>query len=194
MLQAEPTIPRSKLQLVGVTALFLASKFEEIYPPTLAEFVYLTDGAYTTKEVLEKEIDILQKLDYQLNRPFPLHFLRRYSTVMGTSMKIHQLAKYILELSMLDHVCSSLLPSKRAGAALLLAASILDPAKSPFGLWERSMTFNTKYRCSEFHEEKLKLKKALRTGHGSPKVTAIRRKHRDGALSNPTTLTTLARL
>ena len=37
---------RAKLQLVGVTAMFIACKYEEIYPPDLKDFVYITDGAY----------------------------------------------------------------------------------------------------------------------------------------------------
>jgi hypothetical protein len=40
-------IERSKLQLLGVTALFMASKYEEIYPPQLKDFVHITDNAYT---------------------------------------------------------------------------------------------------------------------------------------------------
>jgi G2/mitotic-specific cyclin-B, other len=39
-------VQKSRLQLVGVTALFIASKYEEIYPPELKDFVYITDGAY----------------------------------------------------------------------------------------------------------------------------------------------------
>jgi cyclin B len=33
--------------LVGVAALFIACKYEEIYPPDLKDFVYITDNAYT---------------------------------------------------------------------------------------------------------------------------------------------------
>lgn len=40
-------VSKSRLQLVGVTALFIASKYEEIYPPELKDFVYITDRAYT---------------------------------------------------------------------------------------------------------------------------------------------------
>lgn len=40
-------VNKSRLQLVGVAALLIASKYEEIYPPELNDFVYITDGAYT---------------------------------------------------------------------------------------------------------------------------------------------------
>ena len=37
---------RNKLQLVGVTAMLIASKYEEISPPIVTDFVYITDNAY----------------------------------------------------------------------------------------------------------------------------------------------------
>jgi cyclin E len=38
---AEP-VPKSRLQLIGVTCLFIGAKLEEIYPPKLQEFAYVT--------------------------------------------------------------------------------------------------------------------------------------------------------
>jgi hypothetical protein len=46
-------VSRPKLQLVGVTALLIASKYEEIYPPELRDLVYICDRAYTRTEVSE---------------------------------------------------------------------------------------------------------------------------------------------
>merc|ERR1711915_997145 len=43
------TIPRSKLQLVGVAVMFLVSKIEEVYAPAISDFVYITDNAYTER-------------------------------------------------------------------------------------------------------------------------------------------------
>ena len=45
----------TRLQLTGVTALFIASKIEEIYPPTVADFAFVTDGSCTVEEILIKE-------------------------------------------------------------------------------------------------------------------------------------------
>lgn len=44
-------VVRGKLQLVGTACMLLASKFEEIYPPEVSEFVYITDDTYTAKQV-----------------------------------------------------------------------------------------------------------------------------------------------
>lgn len=78
MLQNHP-VPRKRLQLVGVTALLLASKYEEMFSPDVADFVYITDNAYTSNEIREMEIVILQELNFNLGRPLPIHFLRRAS-------------------------------------------------------------------------------------------------------------------
>lgn len=54
-LQAVKTTTRANLQLVGVTALFLASKYEELFPPEIKDFVYITDDTYTKKQILDME-------------------------------------------------------------------------------------------------------------------------------------------
>lgn len=59
-------VNRQKLQLVGVTAMLIACKYEEIYPPIVKDFVYITDNAYTKEEILEMERKILQTLDFNI--------------------------------------------------------------------------------------------------------------------------------
>ena len=73
------TIRREKLQLVGVTAMFIASKVEEIFSPEINDFVYITDNAYTSAEIREMELRMLRTLGFDFSRPHPLHFLRRNS-------------------------------------------------------------------------------------------------------------------
>ena len=51
---SEMSVQRGKLQLVGVTAMLLASKYEEIYPPAVDEFVYITDNTYSRDQVQKK--------------------------------------------------------------------------------------------------------------------------------------------
>jgi cyclin B len=75
--QADSTVNRKELQLVGLTAMLIAAKFEETWAPEINDFVYMSDKAYTAKDVLAMECRMLQKLDFRLGRPLPLHFLRR---------------------------------------------------------------------------------------------------------------------
>ena len=62
-------VERNQLQLVGVTSLLLACKYEEIYPPLVKDCVYVTDRAYTHQEVLDMEFHILFVLEYNLSAP-----------------------------------------------------------------------------------------------------------------------------
>lgn len=52
-------IKRKEFQLVGVASLLIASKYEEIYPPSATDYVYYTDHAYSKAQILEKEREIL---------------------------------------------------------------------------------------------------------------------------------------
>ncbi|KAF2350647.1 Cyclin N-terminal, partial [Trinorchestia longiramus] len=53
-------VPKQQLQLLGVTCLFIAAKVEEIYPPKLSEFAYVTDGACQEAEIIEKELIVVK--------------------------------------------------------------------------------------------------------------------------------------
>lgn len=57
---------------LGITCLFIASKVEEIYPPKLSEFAYVTDGACQTDQILDKELVILKSLNWNLS-PVTIH-------------------------------------------------------------------------------------------------------------------------
>jgi cyclin B len=72
-------VPRSELQLVGVTAMLLASKYEEMYAPEIGDFVFITDQAYDKSAIRRTESKMFEVLDYQLGDPLCLHFLRRNS-------------------------------------------------------------------------------------------------------------------
>uniref|UniRef100_A0A0P4WCX0 Cyclin N-terminal domain-containing protein n=1 Tax=Scylla olivacea TaxID=85551 RepID=A0A0P4WCX0_SCYOL len=60
-------VPKQQLQLIGITCLFISAKIEEIYPRNLSEFAYVTDGACLENEILEKELVILKKLNWDLS-------------------------------------------------------------------------------------------------------------------------------
>lgn len=79
---------KAHLQLVGVTAMLLASKYEEMYAPEVRDFVYITDNTYTGAAILKLETEMFRELDYSLGNPLPLHFLRRYSKAAGVSVGV----------------------------------------------------------------------------------------------------------
>ncbi|CAI5969436.1 unnamed protein product [Closterium sp. NIES-65] len=59
-------VRRRNLQLVGVTAMLIASKYEEIWAPEVRDFVYISDNAYSRAEVIALEKDMLNALRFQL--------------------------------------------------------------------------------------------------------------------------------
>uniref|UniRef100_UPI003AAB87AA G2/mitotic-specific cyclin-B1 n=1 Tax=Centroberyx gerrardi TaxID=166262 RepID=UPI003AAB87AA len=124
-LQDQP-VPKKQLQLVGVTAMFIASKYEEMYPPEISDFAYVTDRAYTTAQIRDMETKILKVLNFGLGRPLPLQFLRRASKVYEVTAEQHTLAKYFLELTMVDYEMVHIPPSQVASAALALTLKVLN--------------------------------------------------------------------
>jgi len=142
-------VSRNKLQLVGVAAMLVAAKYEEIYAPEVKDFVYITDRAYTEKDILRMEIRILATLKFDLGRPLPLHFLRRASKAGGVEAATHTLAKYIVELSLGVYSLCDLPPSRVSAGALALAMRMLDPASCLESVWSSSLVHYTKYTLEE---------------------------------------------
>lgn len=64
-LSTNVTISKTFLQLIGITCLFIAAKVEEIYPPKLSEFAYVTDGACSEQDILKQELVILCALQWK---------------------------------------------------------------------------------------------------------------------------------
>lgn len=117
-------VEKSKLQLVGVTAMLIASKYEEMYAPEVRDFVYITDNTYSSQEIQAMERHMLRVLDYSLGNPLCLHFLRRYSRAGEATPEIHTMAKFLMELTLPEYSALEYVPSQLAAAALCLALKI----------------------------------------------------------------------
>ncbi|KAF5102425.1 hypothetical protein D0Z00_000352 [Geotrichum galactomycetum] len=114
-----------KIQLVGVTALLIAAKYEEVFPPVLSHFVYLTAGSFSDEDLIGAEKFMLQVLEYEMSFPNPLNFLRRISKADEYHVQSRAIAKYLLELCMLDHELLGYPPSLHAAAAMYLSRCVL---------------------------------------------------------------------
>merc|ERR1719281_1900458 len=134
-------VTRKRLQLVGVTGLLIAAKYEEIYPPEVKDFVYITDKAYTKEEVLQMEIAMLNALEFHITCPTPISFLERYERINGCDEVHRQLARYVCELTILDMKFLKYSPSLLAASALFLANKLLRQHPS----WPSSLIQNTRY-------------------------------------------------
>lgn len=139
------SVLRGKLQLVGTAAMLLASKFEEIYPPEVAEFVYITDDTYTKKQVLRMEHLVLTVLSFDLAAPTINQFLTQYFLHQPVSSKVESLSMFLGELSLID--CDPFLkylPSQTAAAAFILANHTLAG-----GSWSKALVEVTGYTLED---------------------------------------------
>eukprot|EP01132_Coremiostelium_polycephalum_P005347 gene5347-6669_t len=143
---AKQQIPINKLQLVGITAILLASKYEEIYSPQIQDFVETSDNACTHQEVLAMERSILATLSFHMSTATPLHFLRRFSKAAGSDSRTHSLSKYLTELSMTEYKMLHYLPSMVAAASIYVARR-MTMKSGPY--WNITLEHYTCYKESE---------------------------------------------
>jgi cyclin B len=114
-------VSRPRLQLVGVTSLLIASKYEEIYPPELRDLVYICDRAYTRMEIIEMEEKILKTLEYNITIPSAHAFLVRFLKAAHADKRIVQLSCFILDGTLQSFNLLHYLPSQLAAAAVFIA-------------------------------------------------------------------------
>ncbi|XP_062845781.1 G1/S-specific cyclin-E1 [Trichomycterus rosablanca] len=74
----QKNVLKSTLQLIGISSLFIAAKMEEIYPPKVHQFAYVTDGACTEEEILSMEVIIMKELNWSMSPLTPVSWLNVY--------------------------------------------------------------------------------------------------------------------
>jgi G2/mitotic-specific cyclin-B, other len=119
------TIERKRLQLLGVTAMWIACKYEEIYAPELKDFVYITDNAYEQKDILKLEYEVLRTLEFNVTTPSSFRFLQRFTKMLQADSKSFNLAWYLIELPLIEYKMLKYKPSIISSAALYVAMKIL---------------------------------------------------------------------
>ena len=118
-------INRTKLQLVGITAMFIACKYEEIYPPELKDFVYITDGAYVKSEVLNMEYKMLKSLDFNLTFTTQWSIFEIYNKKLELNEKTFKLAWFLMELNLINYRSLKFKKSILVASAILMASKTL---------------------------------------------------------------------
>ncbi|CAN6682227.1 unnamed protein product [Malus baccata var. baccata] len=83
---------QKRLQLLGVSSMLIASKYEGISPPHVEQFFYITDNRYDRDEVLTMEADILKSLNFNLGNPTIKTLLRRFTRFAQESYKVSKTA------------------------------------------------------------------------------------------------------
>ncbi|KAL5099650.1 hypothetical protein RYX36_003977 [Vicia faba] len=163
---------RKKLQLVGLVAMLLACKYEEVSVPVVGDLILISDRAYSRKEVLEMEKLMVNTLKFNISVPTAYVFIRRFLKAAQADRKLELLAFFLVELSLVEYAMLKFPPSQLAAAAVYTAQC----ATYGFKQWSKTCEWHTNYsedqllECSslmvDFH------KKA-----GTGKLTGAHRKY-----------------
>lgn len=115
----------SKLQLVGLAATLLASKYEEVIAPSINNLIFLSDNSYKAGELLNAERYILQIMGFSLSYPSPMSYLRRISKADNYDIRTRTLAKYLMEVALLDANFVACPPSLLAAVSIYASRLML---------------------------------------------------------------------
>ncbi|KAF8407004.1 hypothetical protein HHK36_006126 [Tetracentron sinense] len=172
-------IERQRLQLLGITCMLIASKYEEICAPRVEELCFITDNTYTRGEVVKMESQVLNYLGFQLSAPTTKTFLRRFlrasqASYKVTSLELEFLANYLAELTLVEYGFLKFLPSLIAASAVFLARWTLDQSGHP---WNPTLEHYTSYKASDLKTTVLALQDLQLNTNDCP-LNAIREKYR----------------
>jgi G2/mitotic-specific cyclin 2 len=115
-----------KLQLVGVTAMFIAAKYEEILAPSVDEFVFMTENGYSKEEILKGERIVLQTLEFKISHYCsPYSWMRKISKADDYDIQTRTLSKFLTEVTLLDYQFLRVKPSLVAAVGMYTARRML---------------------------------------------------------------------
>ncbi|GAB4854170.1 Cyclin-A2 [Ancistrocladus abbreviatus] len=171
-------IEKQRLQLLGVSCMLIASKYEEMCAPRVEEFCFITDNTYTKEEVLKMESRVLNFMCFQLSVPTTKTFLRRFvqaaqATYEVPSFDLEFLANYLAELTLIEYSFLKYLPSLIAASAVFLARWTLDQSDHP---WNPTLEHYTCYKAPDLKVTVIAMQDLQINAIGCP-LNAIRGKY-----------------
>ncbi|AQK45696.1 Cyclin-B2-4 [Zea mays] len=165
-------VPRKKLQLVGITALLLACKYEEVSVPVVEDLVLISDRAYTKGQILEMEKLILNTLQFNMSVPTPYVFMKRFLKAADADKQLELVSFFMLELCLVEYQMLNYRPSHLAAAAVYTAQCAINRCQQ----WTKVCESHSRYtgdqllECSrmmvDFHQKA-----------GTGKLTGVHRKY-----------------
>ncbi|MFS8016717.1 putative cyclin domain-containing protein [Helianthus anomalus] len=137
---ATQSVVRKKLQLVGLVAMLLACKYEEVSVPVVDDLVFISDKAYSRSDILEMKL-MLNTLEFNISVPTAYVFLKRYLKAAQSDSKLDQMSFFLMELCLVEYETVKFTPS------FLAAASVYTAQCSLYGLkqWSRTCEWYTSY-------------------------------------------------
>lgn len=178
------SISRCKLQLVGITALFIACKYEEVQTPEVRDCVYLTDNAYTKEQILAMELHMLEVIDFQLQVPTTYHFLAKFLHRIKAVERLRLIVSYVAERNLYEADMLDYKPSIFAAASLLAGLQALyyelGNNRHVTELWPPSMQEESGYTLADILPCAKRLLVNMNMVHAPSsrrKIDAVRKKY-----------------
>ncbi|KAH7463543.1 Cyclin-A1-1 [Phytophthora ramorum] len=141
----EIKINRKQFQLLGCACMMIAAKFEEVHPPNVEEFVYISDQTYTAEEMLDMETQVLNALEYRVASTTCYGFMYRYMKAGCNTDEQRSLVSYLCDFALLSYHMVRFKPSKLVASAVYLARVTAGEAEP----WTPTLHHVTKYNPSE---------------------------------------------
>ncbi|XP_057468780.1 G2/mitotic-specific cyclin-2 [Actinidia eriantha] len=170
-LAVQPVV-RKKLQLVGVTAMLLACKYEEVSVPVVEDLILISDKAYSRKEVLDMEKLMVNTLQFNLSVPTQYVFMRRFLKAAQSDKKLELLSFFIIELCLVEYEMLKFPPSLLAAAAVFTAQCALTGYKK----WSKTSERHTHYSEDQLMECSMMMV-TFHQKAGTGKLTGVHRKY-----------------
>ncbi|KAK9042902.1 hypothetical protein V6N11_071256 [Hibiscus sabdariffa] len=126
----EVQIKKNEMQLVGLTTLLLASKYEDFWHPRVKDLISISAEAYTSEQMLKMEKLVLKSLRFRLNAPTPYVFMLRFIKAAQSDTKFEHLAFYLIELCLVEFEALKFKPSLLCASAIYLARCTLQMSPS----------------------------------------------------------------
>ncbi|KAK8512623.1 hypothetical protein V6N12_075193 [Hibiscus sabdariffa] len=155
-------VVRKKLQLVGITAMLIACKYEEVFVPVVEDLILISDKAYNRKEVLDMEKLTIKTLQFNLSFPTPYVFMRRFLKAAQSNRKLELLSFFLIELCLVEYEMLKFPPSLLAAAAIITAQCTISGLKH----WSKTSEWDCSRMMVTFHQKA-----------GTGKLTGVHRKY-----------------
>mmetsp|Transcript_30920 Transcript_30920/g.67551 ORF Transcript_30920/g.67551 Transcript_30920/m.67551 type:complete len:384 (+) Transcript_30920:109-1260(+) len=133
---ANEPVTRLQFQLVGLAAMCLAAKYEEICSPLIQDLVYIAAKAFDSHQIFDMELKILSSLSFNLSVPTASHFLAGTLQAAGADKICGHLASFLAEMSLPEYWMVEFGGSVIAAAAVYTALETLGRERFPEGLRE----------------------------------------------------------
>lgn len=160
------------LQLVGITAMLIASKYEETHVPCVQDFMNVSEHFYTGNDVLRMEKSMLSALEFNISVPTPYVFLNRFLKAAQADKQLEMMSFFLAELCLVEYVMLRYPPSMLAAAAVYTGQITLRR----FPSWNRTMECYTGYTEDQL-QECAKLMVRFHQNLGNSKLITVHKKY-----------------